>query len=371
MTEPIRFYLGDELKEVRAAAPTRTVLEYLREDLGCTGTKEGCAEGDCGACTVVLGERDGNGIRYRAVNACIQLLPTLDGRQLLTVEHLADKDGALHPVQRAMMEHHGSQCGFCTPGFVMSLYALYESKRQRGASEIRSRLAQFVAQTYSAAPETVAIADGLVTWPDGEMTFADLVKKAYYARVQLWADGFYKTPKIHYDKETLSGRPFYYFAYGAACSEVAIDTLTGEMKVLRADLLHDVGRSINPAVDIGQIEGGFIQGMGWLTSEELVWYADGRLATHAPSTYKIPVASDIPRVFNVARWDGANVEPTVYRSKAVGEPPLMLAISVWEAIRDAIAGVADDQRPVPLNAPATPEEILRAVQAMQGAKNGV
>jgi xanthine dehydrogenase large subunit len=163
-------------------------------------------------------------------------------------------------------------------------------------------------------------------------------------RVQLWSDGFYATPKIHWDKTSFTGRPFFYFAWGAACSEVAIDTLTGEMRVLRVDILHDVGRSINPALDIGQIEGGFVQGMGWLTTEELVWDAQGRLATHAPSTYKIPVASDVPPVFNVRLWEGANREDSIHRSKAVGEPPLMLAISVLHAIRDAVSAARSGGR---------------------------
>jgi xanthine dehydrogenase large subunit len=165
--------------------------------------------------------------------------------------------------------------------------------------------------------------------------------------------------------ETKLGRPFFYFAYGASASEVAIDTLTGEMRVLRVDILHDVGRSINPALDIGQIEGGFIQGMGWLTSEELWWTPAGphagRLMSHAPSTYKIPTASDLPAVFNVRLYDNANVEDSIHRSKAVGEPPLMLALSVFQAIRDAVAAARPDIRPVVLAAPATPEAILRVI----------
>ena len=176
----------------------------------------------------------------------------------------------------------------------------------------------------------------------------------------LSAAGFYKTPKLHWDRDKGKGRPFFYFAYGAACSEVAIDILTGEMKVRRVDILHDVGRSINPAIDIGQIEGGFVQGMGWLTTEELVYDDKGRLLTHAPSTYKIPVASDVPADFRVALFDGSNREDTIYRSKAVGEPPLMLAISVFAAIADAIHSVHPG-KPVALDAPATPEAILKAV----------
>ncbi len=198
------------------------------------------------------------------------------------------------------------------------------------------------------------------------MPFAQLVNAAYLARVQLWSDGFYATPKVHWDAKTLSGHPFYYFAYGAAVSEVVIDTLTGEWKLLRADLLHDAGQSINPAIDIGQIEGGFIQGMGWLTTEELWWNREGRLMTHAPSTYKIPAVNDTPAAFNVRLYRGDNAEPTVFRSKAVGEPPLLLSFSVFLAIRDAIAAAVPDAPSAPLlRAPATPEAILDALDAMR------
>ena len=178
---------------------------------------------------------------------------------------------------------------------------------------------------------------------------------------QIVADGFYRTPKIHYDKTTLTGRPFYYFAYGAACTEVAIDTLTGESRVLKVDILHDVGRSINPAIDIGQIEGGFVQGMGWLTTEQLVWNDKGYLSTHAPSTYKIPTAGDVPEHFRVDLWPEPNREDNVFGSKAVGEPPFMLAISVYEALRDAIASVGHGSA-VRLTAPATAENVLTALQ---------
>jgi xanthine dehydrogenase large subunit len=181
--------------------------------------------------------------------------------------------------------------------------------------------------------------------------------------VSLSATGFYRTPKIHWDRDKAMGRPFYYFAYGAACSEVVVDITTGEMKVVRADILHDVGRSLNPALDLGQIEGGFVQGMGWLTTEELVFDEQGRLLTHAPSTYKIPCSSDVPADLRVALLDNANREETIYRSKAVGEPPLMLAISVFAAIADALHSLAPGES-VPLDAPATPESILRAVQSL-------
>jgi len=196
--------------------------------------------------------------------------------------------------------------------------------------------------------------------------FAEVVKAAYMARVQLSSTGFYKTPKVHWDRAKGTGRPFYYYAYGAAVSEVAIDTLTGEYQVERVDILHDVGRSLNPAIDLGQVEGGFIQGMGWLTTEELWWDKAGRLRTHAPSTYKIPLASDRPRVFNVALADwSANREMTIKRSKAVGEPPLMLAASVLEALGMAVASVADYRACPRLDAPATPERVLMAVERLK------
>ena len=198
------------------------------------------------------------------------------------------------------------------------------------------------------------------------MSFEELVGEAYMARIQLSAAGFYKTPKIHWDRKAGRGHPFYYFAYGAAASEVAIDTLTGEYRVERVDILHDCGRSLNPAIDRGQIEGGFVQGMGWLTTEELWFDKEGRLRTHAPSTYKIPVASDRPRVFNVEMLASEeNREPTIGRSKAVGEPPLMLAISVLQALSDAVASVADYRFCPRLDAPATPERVLFAVEAMK------
>jgi len=197
-------------------------------------------------------------------------------------------------------------------------------------------------------------------------SFAEIVRAAYFARVQLSATGYWRTPEIHFDREKFQGEPFYYFAYGAAVSEVAIDTLTGESRLLRADLLHDVGRSVNPAIDRGQVEGGFIQGVGWLTMEEVVWDAKGKLLTHAPSTYKIPVASDAPPVFNTWLWErGENVRDIAYRSKAVGEPPLMLALSAFFAIQDAVGATSASRDPVPLEAPATPENILKAIHALR------
>jgi xanthine dehydrogenase large subunit len=234
---------------------------------------------------------------------------------------------------------------------------------QAAAGAIKARLIAFAAETFAVEPERIAFRENQVFVNNTAMPFADLVKQAYLARISLSSTGFYRTPKIHWDAAKGKGRPFFYFSYGAACAEVLIDTLTGEMKVERVDILHDVGRSLNPAIDIGQIEGGFVQGMGWLTSEELVFDAEGRLLTHAPSTYKIPCASDVPADFRVALFDGANREATIYRSKAVGEPPLMLAIAVFAAVADAIHGLAPD-RPVPLDAPATAESILHAVRQM-------
>jgi len=232
---------------------------------------------------------------------------------------------------------------------------------QYAARQVRQRLAEYVAEKQNCRPEQVVFAHGQVSGPEAVMSFEQLVDDAYHSRVQLWSDGFYRTPKIHYDKHTLTGRPFYYFAYGAACSEVAVDTLTGESRVLKVDILHDAGTSINPAIDIGQVEGGFIQGMGWLTTEQLVWNDQGTLATHAPSTYKIPATGDVPEHFRVEFWPEANREDNVGGSKAVGEPPFMLAISVWEALRDAAAAARPDGR-VHMDAPATAENVLKAIQ---------
>jgi xanthine dehydrogenase large subunit len=200
------------------------------------------------------------------------------------------------------------------------------------------------------------------------LPFTELVRQAYLARVQLWSDGFYATPGLHWDPVTMQGHPFSYFAYGAAVSEVVVDTLTGEWKLLRADLLYDAGRSLNPAIDLGQVEGAFIQGMGWLTTEELWWNADGKLMTHAPSTYKIPAISDCPDQFHVRLYQNANVEDSIHRSKAVGEPPLLLPFSVFFAIRDAISSVGQHRVRPPLDAPATCEAILRAITAVRTAR---
>ncbi|WP_019703621.1 xanthine dehydrogenase molybdopterin binding subunit [Paracidovorax oryzae] len=239
---------------------------------------------------------------------------------------------------------------------------------QFAARHVRDNLAAFVAGLDHCGAGAVQFENGRITSPTRSHAWRDVVQAAYANRIQLWSDGFYRTPKIHYDKTTLTGRPFYYFAYGAACTEVAIDTLTGESRVLAVDILHDAGRSINPAIDIGQIEGGFVQGMGWLTTEQLVWDGRGRLATHAPSTYKIPATGDIPAHFRVDLWHEANREDNVGGSKAVGEPPFMLAVSVYEALRDAVAAARADapkgaaaDGPVHLTAPATAENVLRAL----------
>ncbi len=227
---------------------------------------------------------------------------------------------------------------------------------------ILGRLRLFAAETYRCAPADVVFRQGEVAAGEAVIPFTELVRRAYFARVSLSSTGFYKTPKIHYDRATHQGRPFYYYAYGAAVSEVTIDTLTGENRVDRVDILHDVGRSLNPAIDKGQIEGGFIQGMGWLTTEELIWDASGRLRTHAPSTYKIPTARDRPDDFNLSLWNGDNFEPTIHRSKAVGEPPLMLAISVFSALNQAVQACGEHKVPGRLDAPATPERILMAIE---------
>jgi xanthine dehydrogenase large subunit len=196
--------------------------------------------------------------------------------------------------------------------------------------------------------------------------FDDLCRRAHLARISLSATGFYATPDIHYDRTSHRGRPFLYFAYGAALSEVVIDTLTGEHKVVAVDILHDVGHSLNPAIDLGQIEGGFIQGMGWLTTEELVFDDRGRLLTHAPSTYKIPTANDRPAYMAIDIWErGRNAEPTIHRSKAVGEPPLMLAISVFSALTQAVAAAVPGKGPPKLDAPTTPERILAAIAELR------
>jgi xanthine dehydrogenase large subunit len=232
---------------------------------------------------------------------------------------------------------------------------------QLAAAKIRGRLTEFAARHFSVPETAIEFHDNEVTIGKDALSFEELVRLAWFDRVSMSATGFYKTPEIHYDRETFSGRPFFYFAYGAAVTEVVVDTLTGEYRLLRVDIVHDCGDSLNPAVDLGQVEGGYVQGVGWLTSEELWWNESGELMTHAPSTYKIPTCSDLAPDFRVQLLqNSANREDTIYRSKAVGEPPFMLGISAFHAIRDAIA---TDTQPLPdLQAPATPEAVLRAIE---------
>ncbi len=228
---------------------------------------------------------------------------------------------------------------------------------------IRDRIAAFLAERHQTAVDQVRFKDGQVRLGETAYDFAEAAGLAYAGRVSLSATGFYKTPKVEWDRIRGRGRPFFYFAYGAAVTEVAVDTLTGENRILRADILHDAGASLNPALDIGQVEGGYVQGAGWLTTEELVWDDRGRLRTHAPSTYKIPACSDRPDIFNVALWDGRNREDTIYRSKAVGEPPLMLGISAFLALSHAVSSCGKDYPA--LDAPATAEQVWSVIQRVR------
>ncbi len=230
-------------------------------------------------------------------------------------------------------------------------------------TRLTGRLVRFLSGHWGVKPVEVSFGDGQVYGGPNSMPFSEASNLAYQARISLSATGFYRTPKLSWDRIRGRGRPFFYFAYGAAITEVVIDTLTGENRILRADILHDAGSSLNPALDIGQIEGAYVQGAGWLTMEELVWNDQGRLLTHAPSTYKIPACSDRPDIFNVALWPGENRADTIYRSKAVGEPPFMLGISAFLALSDAVAACGDDYPA--LDAPATPEHILAAVKRMR------
>jgi xanthine dehydrogenase large subunit len=234
------------------------------------------------------------------------------------------------------------------------------------AETIRGRLAEFIAEKHQVKPSSVRFVDGTVRVAGEVYDWARVVAWAYQARVSLSSTGYYATPKIIWDRVKGVGRPFYYFAYGAAVTEVVIDRLTGENRILRADLLHDTGTSLNPALDIGQVEGAYVQGAGWLTTEELVWDGKGRLATHAPSTYKIPACSDRPRDFRVALWGKPNREDAVGKSKAVGEPPFMLGISAFYALSDAVAACGDGSVYPALDAPATAERVLMAVRRVEG-----
>jgi len=240
---------------------------------------------------------------------------------------------------------------------------------QNACITLKERLIEFWAAECGVSPEGAKFENYQLTIGEHTIDFPALIQAAYLGRISLSSTGYYRTPKIYYDRETGTGRPFFYFAYGVAASEVSIDTLTGEYKVEKVDILHDVGASLNPAIDVGQIEGGFIQGMGWLTSEELKWDSSGRLTSNNMATYKIPAIGDTPAEMNVSLYRRPNDEDSIYHSKAVGEPPFMLAISVWCALKDAIASLDDYQTDPYLPTPATPEKVLDAVMDMQ-AKNG-
>lgn len=240
---------------------------------------------------------------------------------------------------------------------------------QNAAQTIKQRLIEFAARHYQVTEEDVEFRNGQVRVRDEYVSFDELIQQAYFGQVSLSSTGFYRTPKIYYDRSLARGRPFYYFAYGAACSEVIVDTLTGEYKMLRSDILHDVGASLNPAIDIGQVEGGFVQGMGWLTMEELVWNDKGKLMTSGPASYKVPAVADMPLDLRVKLVENRkNPEDTVFHSKAVGEPPFMLGISVWCAIKDAVASLADYKAQPKIDAPATPERVLWGVEQMRTLK---
>jgi xanthine dehydrogenase large subunit len=239
---------------------------------------------------------------------------------------------------------------------------------QVAAKAIKQRMAAVAATAFGVPAASVVFAGGRVSGGGKDMSFGEVAKLAHRSRVQLSSTGYYSTPKIHYDTKVHQGRPFYYFAYGAALSEVEVDTLTGEYRLRRVDILHDAGQSLNPAIDLGQVEGGFVQGMGWLTTEELWWDDKGHLRTHAPSTYKIPACGDVPAAFNVSLFKaGRNKEDVVYRSKAVGEPPLMLGIAVFQALRDAIAACGDGWQLPRLDAPATAERVLMAIETLRAS----
>ncbi|MGW8170943.1 MAG: xanthine dehydrogenase molybdopterin binding subunit [Stutzerimonas stutzeri] len=240
---------------------------------------------------------------------------------------------------------------------------------QNAAQTIKQRLVEFAARKWQIFEEDVEFKNGQVRLRDHYISFEELIQQAYFGQVSLSSTGFYRTPKIYYDRSQARGRPFYYFAYGAACSEVIVDTLTGEYRMLRSDILHDVGASLNPAIDIGQVEGGFVQGLGWLTMEELVWNDKGKLMTNGPASYKIPAMADMPLDLRVKLVENRkNPEDTVFHSKAVGEPPFMLGISVWCAIKDAVASLADYRAQPQIDAPATPERVLWGVEQMRKLK---
>jgi len=233
-------------------------------------------------------------------------------------------------------------------------------------NKIKQNLSAFVKRKYKLKNAEAIYEKGTVKFKEKSFRFNALIKEAYFNRVSLSSSGFYTTPKIHFDKKSFKGRPFLYFCYGAAVSEVLVDTLTGENKILRVDIIHDAGRAINPAIELGQIEGGFVQGAGWLTMEEVNWKTNGEITTHSPSTYKIPAVNDMPEQFNVEIYKyGKNVENVINKSKTTGEPPLMNAMSVFFAIKDAIASVGDYKIRPTINAPATPEKILMSINSLK------
>lgn len=240
---------------------------------------------------------------------------------------------------------------------------------KNAAETIKQRLVDFLVREYKVTPEDVEFRNGQVRVRDHFLSFEEVIQKAYFGQVSLSSTGFYRTPKIYYDRDKAAGRPFYYYAYGAACVEVLVDTLTGEYRMLRGDILHDVGDSLNPAIDIGQVEGAFVQGMGWLTMEELVWNAKGKLMTNGPASYKIPAIADMPIDLRVKLVENRkNPEDTVFHSKAVGEPPFMLGIAAWCALKDAVASLADYKVQPQIDAPATPERVLWGVEQMRKLK---
>ncbi len=239
---------------------------------------------------------------------------------------------------------------------------------QNAAQILRDRMTEMLCQQHHCTVDAISFSNGIVRVGELHFTFAQVAQQAWLNQVPLSATGFYKVPGIHYDRNAGRGKPFYYFAYGAACCEVLVDTLTGEYRLLRADILHDVGASLNPALDIGQVEGGFVQGMGWLTCEELVWNEQGKLLTDGPASYKIPAISDVPHDLRVTLVENRkNPQDTVFHSKAVGEPPFMLGIAVWCALQDAVASVGNYRRHPQLDAPATPERVFWGVQRLSGA----
>lgn len=240
---------------------------------------------------------------------------------------------------------------------------------KNAAETIKQRLVDFLVREYKVTPEDVEFRNGQVRVRDHFLSFEEVIQKAYFGQVSLSSTGFYRTPKIYYDRDKAAGRPFYYYAYGVACVEVLVDTLTGEYRMLRGDILHDVGDSLNPAIDIGQVEGAFVQGMGWLTMEELVWNAKGKLMTNGPASYKIPAIADMPIDLRVKLVENRkNPEDTVFHSKAVGEPPFMLGIAAWCALKDAVASLADYKVQPQIDAPATPERVLWGVEQMRKLK---